>query len=46
MIYNKMKDNLPGTIFFMKYPLENKDYFTLKALNNNIFLLMNMVKAN
>ena len=38
MVYNKMKDNLPGTIFFMKYPLENKDYFTLKALNNNKYI--------
>ena len=34
MVYNKMKENLPGTIFFMSKPLENKDYFTLKALDS------------
>ena len=34
MVYNKMKENLPGTIFFMSNPFENKDYFTLKALDS------------
>ena len=38
MVYNKMKENLPGNIFFMKYALENKNYFTLKALNNNKYV--------
>ena len=38
MVYNKMKENLPGNIFFMKYALENKNYFTLKVLNNNKYV--------
>ena len=38
MVYNKMKENLPGTIFFMKKPLENKNYFTLKVLNTNKYI--------
>ena len=38
MVYNKMKENLPGNIFFMKYSLENKNYFTLKVLNNNKYV--------
>ena len=38
MVYNKMKENLSGTIFFMKYALENKNYFTLKVLNNNKYV--------
>ena len=38
MVYNKMKDNLPGTIFFMKKPLENKNYFTLKVLNTKKYI--------
>ena len=38
MVYNKMKENLPGTIFFMKDPLENKNYFTLKVLNTNKYI--------
>ena len=38
MVYNKMKENLPGTVYFLKEPLENKKYFTLKALNNNKYI--------
>ena len=38
MVYNKMKENLPGTIYFLKEPLENKKYFSLKVLNNNKFI--------
>ena len=38
MVYNKMKENLPGTIYFMKEALENKNYFTLKVLNNNKYI--------
>ena len=38
MVYNKMKENFPGNIFFMKYALENKNYFTLKVLNNNKYV--------
>ena len=38
MVYTKMKENLPGTIVFMKYALENKNYFTLKVLNNNKYV--------
>ena len=38
IVYNKMKENLPGNIFFMKYALENKNYFTLKVLNNNKYV--------
>jgi hypothetical protein len=38
MVYDKMKENLPGTIFFMKYALENKNYFTLKVLNTNKYV--------
>ena len=38
MVYTKMKENLPGTIFFMKYALENKNYFTLKVLNTNKYV--------
>ena len=38
MVYNKMKENLPGTIYFMKYALEDKNYFTLKMLNNNKYV--------
>ena len=51
MVYNKMKENLPGTIFFMKYALENKNYFTLKVLNNNKYVSadeygMSQLRAN
>ena len=38
LVYNKMKENLPGTVFFMTKDLENKNYFTLKALNTNKYL--------
>eukprot|EP00833_Pecoramyces_ruminatium_P004162 jgi/Orpsp1_1/1178194/evm.model.c7180000064381.1 len=38
MVYNKMKENLPGTVYFMKYALENKNYFTLKVLNTNKYV--------
>ena len=38
LVYNKMKENLPGTVFFMKERLENKNYFTLKVLNTNKYL--------
>ena len=38
MVYNKMKENLPGTVYFLKEPLENRKYFTLKALNNNKYI--------
>ena len=35
MVYNKMKENLPGTVYFMRNTLENKNYFTLKVFNTN-----------
>ena len=38
MVYNKMKENLPGTVYFMRNPLENKNYFTLKVLNTNKYI--------
>ena len=38
LVYNKMKENLPGTVFFMEKALENKNYFTLKALNTGKYL--------
>lgn len=38
MVYNQMKNNLPGTVYFMKYALENKNYFTLKVLNTNKYV--------
>ena len=38
MVYTKMKENLPGTVYFMKYALENKNYFTLKVLNTNKYV--------
>ena len=51
MIYTKMKENLPGTVFFMKYALENKNYFTLKVLNTNKYVSadeygMSQLRAN
>ena len=38
LVFNKMKDNLPGTVYFMREALENKNYFTLKALNTNKYI--------
>ena len=38
LVYNKMRENLPGTVYFMREALENRSYFTLKALNNNKFI--------
>ena len=38
MVYNKMKENLPGTVFFMKYALENKNYFTLKTIDTRKYI--------
>ena len=51
LIYTKMKENLPGTVFFMKYALENKNYFTLKVLNTNKYVSadeygMSQLRAN
>ena len=51
MLFTQMQNNLPGTIYFMKYALEYKNYFTLKALNNNKFITaeeygMAQLKAN
>ncbi|MBO6243221.1 MAG: cellulase family glycosylhydrolase, partial [Clostridia bacterium] len=51
MVYNKMRENLPGTVFFMKNALENKNYFTLKVLNTNKYVSadeygMSQLRAN
>ena len=51
MVYNKMRENLPGSVFFMKYALENKNYFTLKVLNTNKYVSadeygMSQLRAN
>ena len=50
-VYNKLKENLPGTVYFMKYALENKNYFTLKVLNTNKYVSadqygMSQLRAN
>ena len=38
MLYNQLRINLPGSVVFMKFALENKNYFTLKALNNDKYI--------